>query len=102
MDNRLYGYLLANTREPEVLRRLRIETATMRGSQMQVPPEQGAFMALLVELMGAKNIIEVGTFTGYSSIAMALALPADGRLVACDVSEPSFEVGLFKLNPVDL
>mmetsp|Transcript_17986 Transcript_17986/g.28728 ORF Transcript_17986/g.28728 Transcript_17986/m.28728 type:complete len:292 (-) Transcript_17986:115-990(-) len=92
LDNRLYGYLLANTREPAVLRRLRVETATLRGSQMQVPPEQGAFMGLLVELMGAKNIIEVGTYTGYSSIAMALALPPDGKLVACDVSEPSFEV----------
>lgn len=59
MDNRLYAYLLANTREPDVLRRLRVETSTMRGSQMQVPPEQGAFLALIVELMGAKNIIEV-------------------------------------------
>lgn len=59
MDDRLYAYLLAHTREPEVLRRLRVETSTLRGSQMQVPPDQGAFLALVVELMGAKNIIEV-------------------------------------------
>ena len=92
LDARLYSYLLGTTREPEVLRQLRVETSTLRGSQMQVPPEQGQLMALLIELMGAKRVIEVGTYTGYSSIAMALALPADGVLVACDTSEPSFEV----------
>ena len=95
LDARLYGYLLQHTREPDVLRELRVETATLRGSQMQVPPEQGAFMRLLVELIGAKRVVEVGTYTGYSSIAMALALPSaedGGKLVACDSSEPSFEV----------
>ncbi|MDC1215315.1 class I SAM-dependent methyltransferase [bacterium] len=95
LDANLYGYLLKHTREPDVLRELRVETATLRGSQMQVPPEQGAFMRLLVELSCAKRIIEVGTYTGYSSIAMALALPSaenGGKLVACDSSEPSFEV----------
>lgn len=92
LDARLYAYLLEHTREPEVLRRLRVETSTMRGSQMQVPPEQGALMGLLVELMGATRVVEVGTFTGYSSIAMALALPENGKLIACDVSESSFEV----------
>ncbi len=54
---------------------------------MQISPEQGQFMALLVRLMGARRILEVGTFTGYSALAMALALPADGRLIACDISE---------------
>jgi predicted O-methyltransferase YrrM len=95
LDARLYGYLLRHTREPEVLRELRVETATLRGSQMQVPPEQGAFMRLLVELTNARRVVEVGTYTGYSSIAMALALPSaadGGKLVACDSSEPSFEV----------
>ena len=92
LDANLYSYLLGTTREPDVLRQLRVETSTLRGSQMQVPPEQGQLMALLIELMGAKRVIEVGTYTGYSSIAMALALPTDGVLVACDTSEPSFEV----------
>lgn len=58
----------------------------MPNAQMQIAPEQGAFMALLVQLTGARQILEIGTFTGYSSTAMALALPADGRIVCCDVS----------------
>ena len=60
---------------------------------MQIGPDQGQFMALLVELMGARNTLEVGTFTGYSALAMALALPNDGRLVACDVSEEWTAIG---------
>mgnify|MGYP006076533759 FL=1 len=95
LDAPLYGYLLKHTREPDVLRELRVETSTMRGSNMQVPPEQGAFMKLLVELTGASRVIEVGTYTGYSSIAMAMALPPasrGGKLVACDSSEVSFQV----------
>ena len=95
LSDRLYGYLLEHTREPEVLRRLRVETSQMRGSQMQVPPEQGAFMALLCELIGARRVVEIGTYTGYSSVAMALTLPKDdpeAYLVACDSSEPSLEV----------
>jgi predicted O-methyltransferase YrrM len=88
LDERLYGYLLDESlREPDVLRRLREETASHPKAEMQIAPEQGQFMALLVRLMGARRILEVGVFTGYSSLAMALALPADGRLVACDVSE---------------
>lgn len=75
------------TREPAVLARLREETAALPQHRMQVPPEQGAFLALLVELMGARRCVEVGTFTGYSSTAVALALPPDGRLLCCDVSE---------------
>ena len=73
-------------REHPVLARLREETAPMPMSQMQIGPDQGAFMALLVRLIGARQILEIGTFTGYSSTAMALALPADGRIVCCDVS----------------
>jgi predicted O-methyltransferase YrrM len=73
-------------REHPVLARLREETAPMPMSQMQIAPEQGAFMALLVKLLGARRILEIGTFTGYSSTAMALAMPPDGRIVCCDVS----------------
>ncbi|MFC6285148.1 class I SAM-dependent methyltransferase [Nocardioides sp. GCM10027113] len=75
------------TREVEVLARLRGETAALPQHRMQVAPEQGAFLALLVELTGARRCLEVGTFTGYSSLAVALALPDDGRIVCCDVSE---------------
>jgi predicted O-methyltransferase YrrM len=75
------------TREPDVLARLRAETAAIPEHDMQIAPEQGAFLALLVELLGARRCIEVGTFTGYSSTAVALALPEDGRLLCCDVSE---------------
>jgi predicted O-methyltransferase YrrM len=75
------------TREPDVLARLREETAALPQHGMQIAPEQGAFLAILVELIGARRCIEVGTFTGYSSTAVALALPEDARLVCCDVSE---------------
>jgi predicted O-methyltransferase YrrM len=75
------------TREPEVLARLRDETAEIPQHGMQIAPEEGAFLAMLVELTGARRCIEVGTFTGYSSTAVALALPEDGLLVCCDVSE---------------
>ena len=83
----LHEYLVANSvREPAVLARLRAETAPMEMAGMQISPEQGQFMRLLVELVGARRVIEVGTFTGYSSLAVALSLPADGRIVACDVN----------------
>jgi caffeoyl-CoA O-methyltransferase len=88
LDDRLYRYLLeVSLREPELLRRLREETAAHPRAEMQIAPEQGQFMALLVRLTGTRRILEVGVFTGYSSLAMALAMPRDGRLVACDVSE---------------
>ena len=84
----LHEYLLrVGVREPPVLARIRQQTAELPEHDMQIAPEQGAFMALLVELMDAKRCLEVGTFTGYSSTAVALALPADGRLVCCDVSK---------------
>ncbi len=93
VDDRLHDYILANSlREPEVLRRLREETAVLPHAGMQIGPEQGQFMALLVELMGARRTLEIGTFTGYSALAVALALPADGRVVACDVSEEYTDV----------
>jgi predicted O-methyltransferase YrrM len=74
-------------REHPVLARLREETALMPNAQMQIAPEQGAFMALLVRLIGARRILEIGTFTGYSSTAMALAMPADAHITCLDVSQ---------------
>lgn len=83
----LYHYLLAHSlREDPVLTALRQETASHPMAQMQIAPEQGQFMALLVQLMGARRTLEVGVFTGYSTLAVALALPPEGRIVACDVS----------------
>lgn len=88
LSDPLYAYLLEHSlREPEILRRLREETAADPMSRMQIGAEQGQFMQLLVRLMGARRCLEVGVFTGYSSLAVALALPADGRIVACDISE---------------
>lgn len=81
-------------REPDVLRRLREETAQMPESQMQIAVEEGALLALLVQLIGARRIVEVGTFTGYSSTAMALALPPGGQIVCCDVSKEYTDVAL--------
>jgi predicted O-methyltransferase YrrM len=74
-------------REPEVLARLREETAAIPQHGMQIAPEEGAFLAMLAELTGSRRCIELGTFTGYSSTAVALRLPEDGRMVCCDVSE---------------
>jgi predicted O-methyltransferase YrrM len=88
ISDELAAYVVrVGTREPDILARLREETAAIPQHGMQVAPEQGAFLSLLVELTGARRCIEVGTFTGYSSLAVALALPEDGRLVCCDVSE---------------
>ncbi|MDX1575003.1 MAG: class I SAM-dependent methyltransferase [Kiloniellales bacterium] len=88
LSDDLYDYLLAvSLREPPLLTRLREETADLPRSAMQISPEQGQFMALLAELIGARRVLEVGTFTGYSALVVALALPADGRIVACDVDK---------------
>jgi predicted O-methyltransferase YrrM len=94
LDERLYEYLCAHSvRDLPVLAELRAETARMPMARMQISPEQGQFMALLIELIGAKRTIEVGTFTGYSALITALALPADGRVIACDVSEEFTSIG---------
>ena len=88
LENQLYNYLLSNSlREAEILRQLRQETANHPYGTMQISPEQGQFMALLVQLLGAKKTLEVGVFTGYSSLCVALALPKDGKAIACDISE---------------
>src|SRR5262249_35974136 len=88
LDDRLYAYLCETTlREPELMARLRAETSRLQRGTMQISPEQGQLMGLLVRLMGARHALEIGTFTGYSALAVALALPADGKLTCCDVSE---------------
>ncbi|MDQ3249755.1 MAG: class I SAM-dependent methyltransferase [Chloroflexota bacterium] len=88
ITDELHEYMLAvSLREPAILRQLREETAGMEARGMQMSPEQGQFMQLLIHLLGAKRTLEVGVFTGYSSLCVALALPADGQIVACDVSE---------------
>jgi len=92
--DRLYAYMLdISLREPDVLRRLRDETAKHPMAIMQISPEQGQLMQMLVRMLDAKNCIEVGVFTGYSSLVVVLALPADGRIVACDISEDYTAVG---------
>ncbi|MDP6788318.1 MAG: class I SAM-dependent methyltransferase [Rhodospirillales bacterium] len=94
LDDNLYAYLLdVSLRESDVARRLRQETAGMAKARMQIAPEQGQFMALLVELIGARKALEVGTFTGYSALCVAMALPSGGRLVACDVNEEWTAIG---------
>jgi len=88
LDDRLYDYLLQfGVRESELLKELRAETAKLSGAGMQIGPDQGAFMAMLVELTGARRALEIGTFTGYSSLCVAGAMPPDGKLICCDVSE---------------
>jgi predicted O-methyltransferase YrrM len=88
ITDEIHRYLIDHSvREPEVLARLRAATASLPLAQMQIGPEQGQLMALLARLVGAKRCIEIGVFTGYSSLVVALALPQDGRILACDVSE---------------
>lgn len=89
----LYEYALSvGLREPEVFRELREETGKLTDGEMQIAPEQGPLLALLVQLLGAKNCLEIGTFTGYSSLWVASALPPDGNLICCDVSEEYTEL----------
>jgi predicted O-methyltransferase YrrM len=84
-DPHLYSYLQTiASPEPEILRQLREETAHLPGAQMQITPEQGQFLSLMVSLLHARHILEIGVFRGYSTLAMALALPPDGRIMACD------------------
>jgi caffeoyl-CoA O-methyltransferase len=90
----VYEYVLrASSREPDVLVRLRQATASVPGSVMQIGSDQGQLMALLVRLIGARRCIELGTYTGYSALAVALALPADGKLITCDVNAEWVDVG---------
>jgi predicted O-methyltransferase YrrM len=94
LDDALIDYIRRHSlREHPALAALREATLKVPHHEMQIGPDQGQFMALLVRLMGARRTIEVGVYTGYSALAVALALPADGTLLACDVSEPYTSVG---------
>jgi predicted O-methyltransferase YrrM len=88
LEQTLADYIQSiSLREPDILKQLREETAKLSMARMQISPEQGQFMALLVQLMGAKKTLEIGVFTGYSALAVALALPDDGKMIACEISE---------------
>lgn len=90
---KLYDYMLSvSSRETALMARLREETAKMPGAGMQIPPMQGQFLAFLVALIGARRGIEIGTFTGYSALWVAAALPDDGKLICCDVNEKTTAV----------
>jgi predicted O-methyltransferase YrrM len=87
ITDELYEYMLSvSLREPEVLRELRAETARDEYARMQISPEQGQFMGLLVKLLGARKTLDIGVYTGYSSLSIALALPQGGRVIACDIN----------------
>jgi caffeoyl-CoA O-methyltransferase len=94
MSDDVYRYVLqASSREPAVLAKLRAATVSVPMSQMQIGADQGQLMALLVRLIGARRCIEVGTYTGYSALAVALALPPDGRIVTCDINADWVGIG---------
>lgn len=86
-SGKIRDYLLSTLREPEILQRLREETSRDPHAILQIPPEQGRFMSFLVKALGVGRALELGTYTGYSALCIALALPDDGRLVACDINE---------------
>lgn len=89
----LYQYLLQHSlHEVDVLKKLRAETAKLPMARMQISPEQGQFMALLVTLLNAKKTIDIGTFTGYSALVVALALPENGKIIACDMNEETADI----------
>jgi predicted O-methyltransferase YrrM len=93
ITDELAEYIRAfSLREPELLARLRQETAALPRGRMQITPEQGQFFSVLIQMLNAKDTLEIGVFTGYSSIAVALALPSDGKLIACDISEEYTQV----------
>jgi caffeoyl-CoA O-methyltransferase len=88
VTDKVYEYSLAvGLREPDLFRELREETGKLADGEMQIAPEQGPLLAMLVQLIGAKNCLEIGTFTGYSALWVASVLPRDGHLICCDVSE---------------
>jgi caffeoyl-CoA O-methyltransferase len=102
ITDELWEYMRRVTlREPALLRRLREETAPYPNSSFQISAEQGQFMALLMHLIGARRTIEIGVYTGYSALSVALALPADGRIIACDINAEWTSVGRRYWSPGD-
>ncbi len=94
LNEELYDYLLSmGLREPDVLQRLRLATEKEKLSIMRSAPEQGQFMAMLIKLMGAKRVLELGTYTGYATLWMAQAIPDDGEIITCDLSDEWTSVG---------
>src|SRR5579862_4605829 len=94
LDDALYAYVVSHSlREHPAQTALREATKSHPHAMMQIGPEQGQFMALLVKLIGARRAVEIGVFTGYSALTVALALPDDGRLLACDISAEYTRVG---------
>src|SRR5687768_9929295 len=90
LTKELYSYLLSvSLRESKILKQLRDETHQLSNYRMQISPEQGQFMAFLIRLLGAKKTLDIGTFTGYSALVVALALPNDGHVITCDIDEKS-------------
>jgi predicted O-methyltransferase YrrM len=84
----LYKYILSiSLRESEILKQLREETSSLKNAVWQISPDQGQFMSLLVRLLNAKKTLEIGVFTGYSSMVVGMTLPEDGKIIACDISE---------------
>jgi caffeoyl-CoA O-methyltransferase len=95
LNKELYQYVLTHgVNEPEILQALRQTTADHPMARMQISPEQGQFMGLLLKLMMAKRVIEIGVFTGYSTLAMALALPRDAQIIACDINQEWVDIGI--------
>lgn len=95
LTHKLYDYMLSvSSRETKLMARLRAETAKMPGAGMQIPPMQGQFLAFLVTLIGARRGVEIGTFTGYSALWVASAMPADGKLICCDVNEKTTAIAM--------
>ena len=104
LSDKLYQYVLdVSLRDDAVSRRLRAETRKLPLGMMQIGPDQGQFMALLIKLIGARKALEVGTFTGYSALCVARALPENGRLICCDVSEEFTDIArkYWKLAKID-
>jgi predicted O-methyltransferase YrrM len=95
LNETLHRYVLeVGLREPDALRRVREETLALPGAHMQIAPEQGHFMALLARLTKSHRYLEIGTFTGYSAMALALALPPEGRVTTCEIDESFAEIAL--------
>ena len=93
LDSQVYDYLLSvSVREAEILTKLREETNLLPQNVMQISPDQGQFMAFIIQLLGAKKTLDIGVFTGYSSLVVALALPKDGKVIACDIDPKSTEI----------